>query len=466
MRQTKTRMELFSFYDHRGIAAHLERQAREGWMLEKIGTWGWKYRRIEPSEIKFYVTYFPKASAYDPGPSEQEQTFRAYCEEAGWKLAASSAQLQVFYCDDPDPVPIETDALLQVENIHAAAKRTTLFSNILLGGMGLMQMIMWVVDLLEDPVGLLADYAGWFRGICWINLIALCAVEVISYFVWYKKAKRLAEEEGALYPTRSNRVFQTISLVLVFAMLLLWIVYMQSRRMMIVTAIMYGYLVVLIAAVNGCRLMLKKWKVSTNTNRVVTMLVDIVLAFGMMGLITWCVIKLDIPDRQPIATYDYYGRTREVYADELPVAVEDLLEVNVAGYSKELEVKETFLAAIYDASQTTRWDMDLDHQPTMNYRLAVSKLPALTQWFWNGWIDKYPDGGERLVTMDPDPWGAEEAYREWIGSDEGGNFSSTWFIRWKDRFVCLTAYRELTEEQMGIIAERLTQWPEGGSYGS
>ena len=142
------------------------------------------------------------------------------------------------------------------------------------------------------------------------------------------------------------------------------------------------------------------------------------------------------------------------------------MDVSAEGYSKELDVKETFLAAIYDASQTTRRDMDLDHYPDMNYRLAVSKLPALTQWFWNGWIDKYPDGGERLVTMDPDPWGAEEAYREWVGSDEGGNFSFTWFIRWKDRFVCLTAYRELTEAQMGIIAERLTQWPEGGSYGS
>ena len=42
MRQTKTRLELFSFYDHRGIAAHLERQARQGWMLDKIGNWGWK----------------------------------------------------------------------------------------------------------------------------------------------------------------------------------------------------------------------------------------------------------------------------------------------------------------------------------------------------------------------------------------------------------------------------------------
>lgn len=33
MRQTKTRMELFSFYDHAGIAKHLQEQARSGWLL-------------------------------------------------------------------------------------------------------------------------------------------------------------------------------------------------------------------------------------------------------------------------------------------------------------------------------------------------------------------------------------------------------------------------------------------------
>ena len=71
-------------------------------------------------------------------------------------------------------------------------------------------------------------------------------------------------------------------------------------------------------------MLLKKWKVSTNTNRVVTIMVDIVLAFGMMGLITWGVLNLEIPEREPVATYEHHGLTREVYADELPVAVDPL----------------------------------------------------------------------------------------------------------------------------------------------
>ncbi len=35
MRETKYRIEHFAFYDHSGIARHLERMAEKGWMLEK-----------------------------------------------------------------------------------------------------------------------------------------------------------------------------------------------------------------------------------------------------------------------------------------------------------------------------------------------------------------------------------------------------------------------------------------------
>ena len=450
MRQHKTCVELFSFYDHRGIAAHLEDQARKGWLLEKIGTWGWKYRRIEPKEVHFAVTYYPKASVYDPGPSEQERMLQAYCAEAGWTLAASNAQMQVFYNEASDPVPLETDAAVQVENIHAAAKRSHLPSHWILGGLGILQMIMWLVDLLENPVGALADYADWFRGICWINLIALCSVELISYYRWHKKAVRTAEESGILYPTRSHRAFQILSLTVVLGSLLLYTASIQSRRLMTILVLSYGYIILLFLLVNGCRLLLKKLQVSTNTNRIVTLVVDVVLAFGMMGLITWGVMKMDIQDREPVDTYEKYGIVREVYADELPLSVEDLLDVDPAGYSKELDVSETLMAAVYDGTQTDRGDWEVE-QPNMSYRLAVSKVPALTEWCWNGWIEDYPLHGDTLVAVDPAPWNAQEAYREFFGAE----FGYTWLIRWENRFVRLTAYWELTESQMTVIAEKL-----------
>lgn len=131
MRTKKRRLETFSFYDRTGIEKHLTEMAARGWMLEKIGML-WHYRRIEPQQLHFAVTYFPRASAFDPGPSADEQTFVEFCERAGWQKAASSAQLQVFWNVGPDPVPLETDAVLQVETISRAAKKSFLLGQILL----------------------------------------------------------------------------------------------------------------------------------------------------------------------------------------------------------------------------------------------------------------------------------------------------------------------------------------------
>ena len=57
MKETKRRMERLSFYDHTGIAAHLEKMAAKGWMLDKIGAYLWRYRRTEPKQLAFAVSY-------------------------------------------------------------------------------------------------------------------------------------------------------------------------------------------------------------------------------------------------------------------------------------------------------------------------------------------------------------------------------------------------------------------------
>ena len=123
MRDRKRRLEQFSFYDHTGMERHLENMARKGWLLEKMSTFGWTYRRIQPRELTFFVTYYPRASEFDPSPSVGQLDFQEFCAHTGWVLAASRDQIQVFYNEYENPTPIETDPQLEVETIHKAAKR-------------------------------------------------------------------------------------------------------------------------------------------------------------------------------------------------------------------------------------------------------------------------------------------------------------------------------------------------------
>ena len=286
MRQKKTRMELYSLYDHTGIAAHLEQMAAKGWILEKISTWGWTYRRSEPKQLRFAVTYFPKASAYEAAPSEEELTFRAYCEEAGWKLAASNAQLQVFYHEDPNCTPLETDAMTQVENVHEAGKKTFLFSNWMFLGLSILQLVTLTGNYLSRPIEFFTQTSGQFGVLVWMLLLLLSVVELVTYYRWRKKALRKAEEEDAFLPTKSHPGFQLFTLILVFGGFFLWMASLNNTATGLYALIMFCSIMVLYVVVNGIRLLLKKLNASKTTNKVITIAVDIVLAFALIGGMT------------------------------------------------------------------------------------------------------------------------------------------------------------------------------------
>lgn len=132
MLRTKRRMEFFAFYDDQGIARHLERMAGKGWLIERINNYFWTYRKIEPQRLRFAVTYFPEASDFNPGPTENQQTFLEYCESAGWQFAAQWCQMQIFCSENPAAVPLETDEFSRLQNIHRCMRKNFLPGNIVI----------------------------------------------------------------------------------------------------------------------------------------------------------------------------------------------------------------------------------------------------------------------------------------------------------------------------------------------
>ena len=166
MRNTKRELPLFSMYDHTGMERHLEEMAVQGWMLEKTTGFGWVYRRCEARRVRYAVTYFPKASAYEPGPSEDKQIFQDYCAQAGWELVSDAAQMQIFRTEAENSLPIETDAAIQVDNIHRAMKRSFLPSHFALMAVSLLWAGLLGWRLMTDPIGLLSSNSNLFTAFC------------------------------------------------------------------------------------------------------------------------------------------------------------------------------------------------------------------------------------------------------------------------------------------------------------
>lgn len=466
MRDKKRVWEIFSFYDRSGLERRLARMAEKGWLLEKIGTSLWTYRRIPPRKLTFCVYWFPTASAFDPEPSEEQRTFYDFCQHTGWVLAASYGQMQVFYNEAEDPTPIETDPMTAVDAIHRAVKRTTLPIQLVLLVMALVNGALFISRLLNDPVGILASAGNLFTGLCWVDVILMAAVECGSYFLWRRRAVRAAEQ-GEFWEAKGPTKFQLGSLTVMGVGLVYYLIsiLISGRRMMYaITLLMFGvYLPCVYGLVGGVRALLKRLRVSTAVNRAVTIVSAFAVSFGLIGAITMGTLFASSHGwfaGRDEETYTYHGTTFTARRDTLPLTVEDLLGVDYDGYSREQRVEQSLLLAQYEMTQRARFDAaDYKEMPRLEYTVTLVRVPALYDLCKNAvladWEDDWLPEGMRdyALSVDSAPWGAKEAYR--LTSQEYGP-RNRFLLCYEDRLVEIRfGDWTPTPEQMALTGETL-----------
>lgn len=464
MKSQKRELFLFSAWDRSGLEAHLSRMAEKGWRLEKITSYSLTYRRTEPKKLTFCVCYYPKASAFAPGPTEDQETFYAFCQHAGWELAAEWAQLQIFCNEREDPVPIETDPALELETIHKAMKRSGLPSQMVLALIALLQGGMLVSGLRRDPVGVLSSSSSLVSGLCWILVLILTGTETVCYYRWRARAKKAAER-GEFLATGSRVRLQKALLVIVGIALLYYVLSVftsGNRMMMTIMPLMFLWMGLLFVSVNAIRNGLKRKKVSTNVNRAVTLGAAFVLAYAMVGIILFGVLYASVHGwfAGDQGTYQYHGTVFTIYDDELPLAVEDLLgtEYDEDSYTREWRDNASLLLARYEARQHPRFDAEnYKDLPCLEYTVTLVKVPALYGLCKDALLAEY-DGsdeywqGRAYAPIDAAPWGAAEAYR--VVDAEYGPWD-IYLLCYPDRFVEFRPDWEPSGEQMRLVGERL-----------
>lgn len=466
MKTTKRRFEFFTFYDHTGIARHLERMAQKGWLLQNIQSNVWTYRAISPAKLSFTVTYYPDASAFDPEPSEGELCFQDFCAHTGWQLAASSAQLQIFYNDRPAPIPIETDPNLEIETIHRYARKAILLPYSMLLFIGLLSTFFFVSRLLGDPIGLLASSTNLFTGYAWCLELLLCVTELGGYFRWRRRAKQVALR-GEFLDTSGHSLLQRIILIAALAGLVLWVLSVlltETILMKVTTLAMILYMAVLILLAWGIRSFLKRRKVSAGTNRIVSILLTVLLSFFMMSSITaglfWASQQGLFSSQE---TYTYQGSEFALYLDELPLTVEDLQPLSADAsnaYIRRRSASQSPLLARFDMEQRPRLDVEED-LPRLEYTITLVKVPALYDLcrsqllkYWNETENiGVPEGWRTFYeSRDAAPWGALEAYQV-VAEDVGPR--NRYLLCYGDRFVEVYFDWTPTADQMAKVGQLL-----------
>lgn len=460
MRETKREYKFFSFYDFAGIQAHLEAMAARGWMLEAVGTWFWRYRRETPRQVRFAVTYFPQASEFDPRPLEGQQVLADYCAEAGWEPVAQSAQMQIFRNEAADPVPMETDAAVQVENIHRAMRKNYLPSHLLLMVLALFQLGMMAWRLRTDAVTVLTDPTTFFTLPCWLVVLAVCVTESGTYLRWYRRAREAAAAEGRLVPPRSHRGLQTFTLLCLGLGMAVWLLSLGSRRQTVIAFCSIAMMAALIALVNLLKALLKRRGVSAGVNRTVTLGACFVLSFALMGGMVFFLLQMTrsglLDDHPPAETYVYHNMEWEVYHDPIPLTVQDLTDTDYTAWSTVAGMDRSFFMSRRTFSQDPR--MDAVGVPHLRYEIVESAFTPLLDLALRDYLAE----GERYSNEELDlfygwvpeaaeAWQAEQVYRFRRGED----MADTWLVRWPGRVVEIRLGWTPTPGQIAAAAEVL-----------
>ena len=480
MKRKKYReLNLYSYYDHAGIARHLEDMARQGWQLEKAGSTFFTYHRCDPAELHYAVVYFPKASQFDPEPPAEQQEFWELCKATGWELVTSRYQMQIFCNPAKDPTPIETDPVVQVENVRAAMKKGAVRGNWVLLICSCLQI--WLQFRTYSIRDFLTQGFALLVVLVWLLLGINAIVELAAYHLWYRKAKAAAREEGVLLSPHSRRWWQILRIffvvIITINLLILYLDPSHSPSTRMITLVSLFCYTALILIIYGSRQLMKKKGFSAEANMGLNILIAIVGTFVLMGGLIWMSFRVaDDPSlngHQNAETISYTreGRTYtyDFYRDSLPLTVEDLSDMEPdPDYSRRMDVSGTPLLREYDIRQVIPYYSYSD-APELTYtvwEVGISSLygPVKNSFFkdtvytFHGQIDFVIPHG--WVAADAAPWGALDAYQY---HDEDGQPYGSYLLCYDSRFVEISfdAWNAAppTAEQMTLVGKVLGSGP-------
>ncbi len=179
----KTFSKDFAYYDRTAMQDFLEQKALEGWQLHKREfASDWVFKPIEPKKLHYAITYLPQFSNEDSFLlSENKKEYLDFCAEQGWQFACAHKNMVIFFSEEEDPVPFETDPEVELASIHKSMIKRCLPTCI----------VAFVISVSIILILLLTDISSKVSaiGLAVLLISPLGNVaEFVSYLRWRKKA--------------------------------------------------------------------------------------------------------------------------------------------------------------------------------------------------------------------------------------------------------------------------------------
>lgn len=146
-----------------------------------------------------------------------------------------------------------------------------------------------------------------------------------------------------------------------------------------------------------------------------------------------------------------------IHQDELPLVVEDLVDVDYDGYIKERRGNTSLLLGQLVMRQSPRFDADnYKDLPWLEYTITLVRVPALYDMCKDRLIyeqETLHPVREREYKSEPaEPWGANEVYRLY---DSEFGVQNDYLLCYDNLLVEISFDLEPTEAQMAIVGKKL-----------
>ncbi|MBQ2911934.1 MAG: hypothetical protein IJE55_06585, partial [Clostridia bacterium] len=291
-------------------------------------------------------------------------------------------------------------------------------------------------------INLITDSTQLLLVLSWLVISLESLFHILSYYIWYKKAKKAAENGEFIKPRSNMMAYYSILVILLVISLYLMFRMFSTSDSRIFWLVM-GYMAVIFAVVYGVIRLMKKAKIPGKYTLIAVYAIGVIVSFIIMGGIIHLVLSNDYVDEKAAGTYEHNGRLIEYYLDEIPLRVEDMESVDYENYSTRNEIESTIFAAKSEIRQRGRIG---DRVPDLEYTIIDVKMPFLYEAVFNDiWDDRdethdehVPDGHKSLYEeIDAASWKADRAYQ--LVSQEFGGIDH-YILCYGDRIVEMVFY--------------------------
>lgn len=445
----KLRIPLFAeFYDYTGTARRLERMAAKGWRLMDVGMWFWSFEKTLPQNLHYTVVYFSDVSNLDPNPKIELLDYIAMCEVAGWQLAAQRDQMLIFCSEEADPVPIDTDPVVQVEAIHKVMKKTHIRGCLVMILLALLYLVRDISELRDYGAYFLAENFNLYLLGMWSLLFLSSAAEIVTYRLWLRRA-RAAAALGEFVAAKRVPLLRIFELVLATVGMLLLLVLTEGAVALIPMLILFAGIGLAMTGMKWFGKFLKKQGYDSGSNQIMQMGVMFAVLFVFFML--WATKTSDYvaeKRHEEAAGYvtDRYGDARYYNNHTLPLSLESLgIVARDAVYDRTLEETASPLMAIVSGCDrpVLYWEDEMESMPALSYALYIAKVDWLNQYLKDWAMPRYL----RFAAIHDERWQAEQVLKH--------VWEENYLVIWEDRVLEISFPDVPTDEQIQLVVETM-----------